>query len=220
MLITMLLLVCLSAKAQDWYFEPIDYDEIAKNIKVKESNLYYPKLFERFQQADTTMTTQERRHLLYGYTQQAAYSPYARSTYNDSITLDFNKETFERDEIVEFLRVTDSILKDVPFSFRTLSMQVFALEELGQMEEAQKKTAQLNMCINTVLSTGNGINEKDAMYITYVEQEYYLINIFGFDFGGSQQLIGDCDYLTLAENEEQLEGLYFNASACLNSMTK
>ena len=62
--------------------------------------------------------------------------------------------------------------------------------------------------------------KKEAFYVIYTSHEYDLLNILGFQFGGSQSLIEHYDYLTLAENEAKIEGLYFDVSPCLNSMSK
>jgi len=42
--------------------------------------------------------------------------------------------------------------------------------------------------------------------------EYFLLSVFGFEFGGTQSLTRPCDYLELAENESGIEGLYFTLS--------
>ena len=51
--------------SQDWNFEKPNYNKIEKNIKIKNSNLFYESLLDRFQNADSTMTLEEKRHLYY-----------------------------------------------------------------------------------------------------------------------------------------------------------
>jgi len=47
-----------------------------------------------------------------------------------------------------------------------------------------------------------------------------LLDILGFQFGGSQSLIGHYDYLTVQPNEADIEGVYFDVSPCLGSLSK
>lgn len=57
-------------------FNPPQYDSVAENIQKKESNCYYPVLWARYQQGDSTLTLEEKRHLYYGYVFDKKFSPY------------------------------------------------------------------------------------------------------------------------------------------------
>ena len=70
------------------------------------------------------------------------------------------------------------------------------------------------------LSSGDGLTKETAYYVINTTDEYNLISILGFEFGGEQSLIEHYDRLTLAENDYNIEAFYFDVSPCLNSLSK
>ena len=58
------------------------------------------------------------------------------------------------------------------------------------------------------------------MYVITVSDEYELLDIFGFEFGGKQALVGSCDKLDVKPNRYELDALYFNVSALFDNMKK
>ncbi|WP_460544304.1 DUF4919 domain-containing protein, partial [Echinicola sediminis] len=85
-LIVLFCLLSLPGFAQDWAFEKPDYDEIATNIRKQGTPLFYEALMQRFLEADSTFTLEEKRHLYYGYSFQEQYAPYAKSEFQDSLS--------------------------------------------------------------------------------------------------------------------------------------
>jgi hypothetical protein len=218
-LILFLLLSPLSY-SQDWDFEKPDYKKIEQNIKKNQSNLFYETLMNRFLQADSTMTLEEKRHLYYGYTFDEKYSPYSHSDYGDSLRVVLQKEKLDSLDLINVVDFTDKMLLDNPFDLSAINYQLYSLEQMGNKKTFEKKVTQLKTIVDALISSGNGESKKNAFYVIYTSHEYDLLNILGFQFGGSQSLIEHYDYLTLAENEAKLEGLFFDVSPCLNSMSK
>jgi len=65
--------------------------------------------------------------------------------------------------------------------------------------------------ITTILSSGDGVSKETAMHVISTRDEYIIINVLGFTYGGSQSLVkGNYDYLTLMQNEFDLKGFYFS----------
>ncbi|MBT0607268.1 DUF4919 domain-containing protein [Aequorivita echinoideorum] len=215
-----LILISFFSYSQDWDFEKPDYQKIEKNIKKKNSNLFYESLMERFQNADSTMTLEEKRHLYYGYTFDEKYSPYSRSEYGDSLRAVLQKEKLDSVDLKKVVDFTNKMLVDNPFDLNAINYQLYSLEQLGDKTTFNKKVTQFRTVVDVLMSSGNGKSKEDAFYVIYTSHEYALLNILGFEFGGSQSLIEHYDYLTLAENEANLEGLYFDVTPCLNSMSK
>ena len=218
-LVSFILISSLSY-SQDWDFEKPNYKKIEKNIKKKNSNLFYESLMNRFQNADSTMTLEEKRHLYYGYTFDENYSPYSHSDYGDSLRVVLQKEKLDSLDLIKVVDFTDKMLLDNPFDLNAINYQLYSLEQMGDKTTFNKKVTQLRNIVDALMSSGNGKNKKEAFYVIYTSHEYDLVNILGFQFGGSQSLIEHYDYLTLAENEAKIEGLYFDVSPCLNSMSK
>ncbi|PIE49142.1 MAG: hypothetical protein CSA39_04145 [Flavobacteriales bacterium] len=214
------ILISYFSYSQDWDFEKPNYKKIEKNIKNKKSNLFYKSLMNRFQNADSTMTLEEKRHLYYGYTFDKNYSPYSRSNYGDSLRVVLEKEKLDSLDLIKVVDFTDKMLLDNPFDLNAINYQLYSLEQMGNKTTLNKKVTQFRTIIDALMSSGNGKSKKEAFYVIYTSHEYVLLNILGFQFGGTQSLIDHYDYLTLAENEAKMEGLYFDVSPCLNSMSK
>ncbi|CAL2060500.1 DUF4919 domain-containing protein [Tenacibaculum sp. 190524A05c] len=206
--------------AQDWDFEKPDYDKIEKNIKEKDSNLFYELLMKRYKEADSTMTLKEKRHLYYGYQFDEKYSPYSTSDFSDSLRVVLNKKSLDSLDYTNIVTFTNKILEENPFDLRAINYQLFALEKKGDTASFNKKVIQLYIIVDSLLSSGTGKSKEDSFYVLFTSHEYDLLRILGFKFGGSQSLIEHYDYLTLEKNEANIEGLYFDVSPCLASMSK
>ncbi|MBD0830612.1 DUF4919 domain-containing protein [Aestuariibaculum sediminum] len=205
-------------QAQDMTFEKPNYKQIKRNIANEKSNLFYDILMQKYKNSDSTLNLNEKRHLYYGYTFQDTYSAYAISDYEDSLNVHFKNESHNPFVLQEIIRVSDSILKEKPFSLQTLNAQLYAFDKLGDQENFNKKITQAKIIFDALLSSGNGHSKQDAFYVIYTSHEYILLNYLGYQFGGQQSLIEHYDFLTIKNPTEELEGLYFDVSPCLNSL--
>ena len=205
---------------QDWKFERPSYKQIEKNISKKKSNLNYSELMQRFEAGDTTMTLEEKRHLYFGYTFHKKYSPYGRSDYSDSVRLIVRKDSLDSGDLDKIIEFGNLALKDYPFDLGTMSYMLYAFSEKQEITSLKLMINQANIIFDTILSSGDGATEKTAFYVIDTSHEYELLKVIGLRYAGSQSLIKHYDYLTVAENEASIEGLYFDVSPCLNSLTK
>ncbi|MFL9843781.1 DUF4919 domain-containing protein [Flavobacterium rhizosphaerae] len=217
-IILLLLLLCpLCIFAQD--FTKPDYKTIEKNIKDKNSPYFFEKLFDRFTKADTTMTLEEKRHVYYGYSFTDAYSPYSTPDAKDELNKLMDKENLDDTEKEKALGLIDKVLKEDPFSLQMLNYKLFFYEELNRNKEAEDTANKMGMILDAILSTGDGTSIENCFYVITVGNEYEVISIIGFEFGGKQSLIENkYDYLELAENAYGIEGFYFDISRSINSM--
>src|SRR5690554_2151631 len=197
---------------------PPNYKSIEKIISKKKSNLYYPKLFKRYLDADTTMTSEEIRHLYYGYTFRTGYSPYGHSDLMDSLRNILREEEHTQKELTRVITLSDSILLEEPFNLDVMNYQLYAFKKMENKEAFKSKFNQMNLIVDAIFSSGDGISKETAFYVIYTEHEYFVINVIGFQFGGSQSLSGNFDYLELAPNDYNIKGLYFDVSPCLASL--
>jgi hypothetical protein len=220
LILSILLIHCTLLHGQDWSFKKPDYKKIEKSIKKKKSNLYYAKLMDRFQQSDSTLTLKERRYLYYGYTFDSNYSPYSRSKFSDSLRAIFNKEELAEEDLTKIIEFGDAILAENPFDLNAMNYQLYAFDQQKEYKKLNNKIVQLNILLDALFSSGNGKNKKDAFYVINTSHEYNMLDVLGLGFGGSQSLRGHYDYLTVAENDAGIEGLYFDVSPCLNSMAE
>jgi hypothetical protein len=214
----LLSLVSIVSFAQDIEFKRPNYDAIKKEIKDTNSVYYYPKLKQKFNSADFTMTLEEKRHLYYGFVFQDDYSTeYASKNRNQFIEILQKKEINESD-YDQLITYGDSILKKSPFDLRILNYQNIAFEKRGITNRMINSSSQIRIITNAILSSGDGMTEESALYVTTISHEYDILNILGFQFGGSQSLIKTYDYLTVKENEDKIKGLYFDISPSLTKL--
>ncbi|GLB52538.1 hypothetical protein NBRC110019_15780 [Neptunitalea chrysea] len=201
-------------------FSQPNYENIEKEISKKRSDFYYPKLMEKFQKGDSTMTIDEKRHLYYGFQFQDGYNPYARSTYKDSLQTVLKEANPTKEDMKDIIRFGDLILAENPFELRTINYQLYAYEHL-QMEEAfHQKLQMFRSIIDAIFSSGNGLTEETAYYVIYVAHEYIILEINEYTFEGQSLIHHKYDYMEISENPDEVKGLYFDVSASLNSMSK
>lgn len=204
--------------SQNQNFEQPDYKKIAIAIKDSDSNLFYNKLMQRYHASDTTMTLNERRHLYFGYVNNEKYAPYGNSNFNDSLSIVLNKKNIEMSDFDLLNKFSDAILKEYPFDLRTMNIKLYALEKMFKITEFQNCLTKATMVLDAILSTGDGLSKETAFYVINPSHEYDILDIIGFQFGDEQRLIDHYDYLKLAENDSNIEGLYFDVSPCLNAL--
>lgn len=216
-LITILLFSQL-VYSQEIIPEKPDYKKIEKEIKNKKSAYYYPVLMQRFREADSSFTLEEKRHLYYGYTFQPGYSPYKINPYQDSIQAVIQKDTLIESDYPVLLRFADSLLVDDPFNLRALNVKLFVFDHYSDMHNFFLTIQRMNAIFDAILSSGDGTSKKTALYVIAVSHEYEVLGLIGFEFGGQQSLIEHYDYLTVKENQYTIDGLYFDVSPCLKHL--
>lgn len=197
-----------------------DYNAIEKAVAKKKSPYHYPGLFKRYLEGDSTMTMEEERHLYYGYIFQDEYDPYGRSDYEDSLRSMFEKDTIVQEDYLKIIEFTNKIIEENPFNIGALSYRTYAYRMTDQPEKYERSRTQMYLVLRVILTSGDGISAETAFYVIAVPDEYEVLSALEYSFSGSQTLVGDCDYLTIGENSEDIEGLYFNVSPSLNYLSK
>ena len=201
-------------------FEKPNYKKIEKEISKKESNFFYDSLFKRYQNGDTTLNIQEKRHLYYGGVFQDTYAPYGSSNYADSIKILLKNNPLTDTDYKNIIRFSDLIFLENPFDLEALNYALFACDKSEQTSLLHKKYAQMNVIFDAVLSSGDGLKKESAFYVIYINHEYAVLNILGFEFGGQQRLIEHYDFLKVNKNKYNIEGFYFDVSPSLNHLNE
>lgn len=212
------LLVTTASFSQTEEFSKPDYKQIEKNTGDKKSPLYFDTLFERYKKADSTMTIEEKRHLYYGYSFQKNYSPYGMSDSQEDLNALLQTQATDKKTFEKLIKVSDKVLKDFPFSIRIKEFRIYAFKQLGKYKESRAEEMQASIIIDAILSTGDGSSKENSFFVINTTNEYEILDILGFRFGGEQELIEHkYDYLTLAGNSYNIEGFYFNVSRLFES---
>jgi hypothetical protein len=205
--------------AQD-EFKAIDYKAIEKNIKDPSSPYYYPQLMERYNRGDSTLTTEEMRHLYFGYVFQPVYNPTDTSVYNNSLMEILSKTSFSESDYREILKNADALLAEDPFNIRAINAKLLVYAQKNDVEQYKKLIAQRKIIMDAVLSSGDGLTKKTAFYVIKVPHEYDLLSMFGYKYGGQSKLQGHYHYLSVAQNRFGIDGLYFDVTPTLNYLSK
>ena len=93
------LLLLTFLHGQKMEFKAPDYVEIQKNIEDKNSEFYYPKLLKRLKQNDTLLTSNQYRHLYFGYTFQKEYQPYKTGKKSEEVAKYYRGEGISQKDL-------------------------------------------------------------------------------------------------------------------------
>jgi hypothetical protein len=213
-IIILLLLICSVgySYAQRKIYKP-NYKKIEKEINKKKSDNYYPKLFARYQNNDTTLTDEQYTLLFYGAPSQPGYIPYGGSTYSDSTEKIYDKKLLTLADYDSAIYYENIALKINPFSLRDLNILSYSYIKTGNDSLANLINLKKEKIIKTILTTGDGRTQERGFFVITVSQEYDLLQILGFDFSGEQTLTPTgCDYLGVKTNKYNIKGLFFDVN--------
>ncbi len=213
LLITTLLFTS-SLNAQQFQFTKVDFAIIKSVITSETSVFYYPVLFGRYQNNDTTITVEESRYLYYGFTFQDQYKPYQRLDAENTVKELLNADTLKPADFRKLYSACKEILHIHPFSVRYLLTMGVACSKLGLSKEAEAYFFKYDRIISAILSSGDGATEGSAWCVIQIPDEYELIRALGFQPTGEQRFLSNslCDFLFVEENEYNIEGFYFDIS--------
>lgn len=208
------LLLMTGAMAQET-FNPPDYDAIEKATSDKDSKFYYPYLLKRYKESDTTLDIQDFRMLYFGYFYHDTSGNSSSMSslipgLNDSIRAYRNRDSLNKEDYTKLLSWTSGLLETNPFDLRKLYDMAELHFLLGDSLAAEPYIFKVRRLIRTITSTGDGLTCKTAYHVTAISHEYFVLGVFGFQSLGQTLTQDQCDYLKLADNEEGLEGLYFD----------
>lgn len=187
-----------------------DYASIKTMVADPNSAFYYPKLFKKYQENDTTLSFREYRMLYYGYVFQPGYERNPKHTAeDDSIAAIFAKGQLTEQDLKDIVRLGIAYTEKVPFDLKRINLVHVAASELGDNTTAGAYLHKVRMLALTVLTTGNGLSEETPFYVISESDENAMINILGYK-PGERYDVRNTRYLTVEENDDNLPGLYFD----------
>ena len=207
--------------SQEGNYSVPEYEKMRLQIFDNTSLYFYPKLFERYIEGDTSLSVLDFRFLYYGYTFQTSYIPYQTSRYQDKMIAFIKKGTLTSKELNEFIKISELNLKDLPFDIRTLNILAYSYKQKGDMNSFRAAEFKKSGIIKAIQSTGNGTTEKAAFNIIDPVHEYDLLKEYGLEYAGSNDMTTDlCEYIFVQPNDRNIRGFYFNLSRILNAKTE
>ena len=209
LLFTVLAFFFLKGFSQQNAFTPTDYEVIKKGIQDASSAFYYPDQLARLVLFDTTLTDEEYRYLYYGYIFQKEYKPYWVSPHEKELEKYYRSQHISPKDYDKIIQLATKSIEEYPFALRAMNFLVYIYHLKGNEDMAQKVASRLYGTVRAILSSGDGKTCETGFHVISVSHEYVLLNMFQFQLK-SQSLVGNCDYLELDENNEGVEGIYFN----------
>jgi len=212
------LFMCFPIFGQDDAFQKPDYQKIQSVTGKQSSEYYYPQLFERYRQHDTTLNHKDYRMLYYGYLFHPEYSPDTRSEYRDSLKSIYDQQKLNAKDFRKIIEYEKQILELHPFSMRDLNTLAYCYSQTGKQEKSRKVDYKLNLIIETILSSGDGLEEESAWHVINVSHEYDLLDVLGMQVDNEQHLRKEgYDYLKIEDNKYGISGFYFNVGKLLET---
>jgi hypothetical protein len=221
LIIALISLVGLLARAQVNTFSPPEYHKMRESIFDNTSPHFYPILFKKYQQGDTSLTLEDFRFLYYGYTLQNMYKPYYQSKYQEQMISYLRKGTLSTRELNEFIKLAEQNLNELPFDIRTLNILAFSYRQAGDSMAMTRAGFRKNMIIAAIKSSGNGLSERTAFHVIDVSHEFDFLHEMGLHYTGSSNMTtGLYDYLLVQPNDAGIRGYYFNISRLMQVKTE
>lgn len=203
--------IALFAQDEEIGYVIPNFEEIEKDVNNPSSHYYYPKLFTRFCDGDTTLTPTELERLYYGYTFQEDYDPYRDVKYNREKATDlYTKEEHTSDELNRIIRNAMRILADYPFELRQMKLLSYAYTQRGEEETAMLWEYKLRQILSVIISSGDGLTPESAWYVVSSIHPYDVIYCFGMTPKDYTFVEPMYDFIEVESGEA--EGYYFNVS--------
>ncbi len=177
------------------------------------SPFYYPPLFTRYMEVDTTLTLEEYQHLYYGYLWQPTYRPHESPRAYTTLLSIFEKPTdslttLDCERIIE---LTDRVMTTEPFNPSTINFRVFAYGAMGDTLNERKEYQRLQMLFETILSSGDGIHEKSPWHVLYFSHAADVMAHMGLAYGKRMVVSRTTEFIPLLERtSEGIRGFYFH----------
>lgn len=216
LLLLMLLPFAIFAEGEDEalnYTVP-DFEQIEQDVIEPESHYYYPNLFKRFWEGDTTMTATELERLYYGFSFQEDYDPYRDVKYNREKATDlYTKESHTQEECNIIIANAMKVLADFPFELRQMKLLSYAYTQKGDKAQADMWEYRLRQILSVIISSGDGISPESAWYVISSIHPYDVIYCFGLT--PIDYIFVEPMYDFIEVENAPVEGYYFNVSQML-----
>ncbi len=214
-LITIFTSLCfLSVFLQHDNTEKPNYSRIKRNIKKTKSDLNYSLLFKKYNNAQSTMTLKEKRHLYYGFIYQTSYKPFNTSKYRDSLTV-YSKGKITKNNIDKLLFFSNHALQENPFNIEVLIYKAYLYKKNKNFEGFKITKNKLNIIYSAISSSGDGLSKSTAYHVIYRNHKMNFLKHKKLTFNGIRKTIDKhrIEYLNVKQNKQKIRGLYFNVKA-------
>lgn len=193
------------------------FDQLEETISDSSSSTFYPKLIKRFQNFDTTLTSNDYVLIYYGYGFQKGYSGYRDDPTTKYFSL-LNENKFE-----EVLALCDSTLKETPVCIPSnLYMGKMLKQQNPNSDIAQKYIDRAHKLMEVLFQSGDGKSFATAYKTLFLSDEkrvmYGLLELGHYS---SQALVEHYDVLTVKKSKKfKQKQIYFDVFLPLYAMRR
>jgi hypothetical protein len=203
-------------------FEAVDMEKIRNEITNEESKFFYPAIFDRYINNDTTLSLEDYKHLYYGHALQPYYNPTLSKT-DDSARilrnyLNSNTPDFERvASLAKFLLRLD------PVSLDALYVLSIASDVVDKKEISEIYSSKYTKFLQVILGSGDGKSIESAYKVITLADEYFLIKALDLKFREHKADINNSNHdIIVVEKPEDssLDTIYFDSELFITQEKK
>lgn len=187
--------------------EPDDRYEISKSsietqLGTAPESTLYRQLLTRFVNLDTTLTENEMKLIYYGQMVQPGFSEFTQQPQFSEVYANIHDKKF-RDAMAQI----DSILAKMPLNLTANYLKAYLGSETDvELTATRHRIKVINRLFDAILSTGDGQDQKNAIDVASISDEYFICyNLLLTGDVQSQELINSkkriYDKLTVEPNE-------------------
>lgn len=160
-------LFSLFAKAQD--IPPINFLDIEDAVINPEGEYYYPKLLDRYNSFDSTLTTKDFVYIYYGFAFQKDY------LVNQPGEEKMN-QLMEKGQYEDAIAECKAILAKNPVSLEANNAIAYAMFQLKQPEsEYEPYRNRYKTFVDIIVKSGDGKEPQTSFKVIYVADEYNIM---------------------------------------------
>lgn len=192
-------------------YAQVDYDEIKKKTTDPESEYFYTKILERFNNSDSTLTEDDFEAFYYGSVFIDSYDPEKISQAEESI-----REANYSHDYLRAYEIADSLLKVYPASIQAYFEKGFACFNLKRFEEETFNNKRYKVLVRTILHSGDGKSITNAWYANLSNDEYEVVKYLQLEIKEVKELDVKeqfYDVFYLKSNKAKMKEAFFNVTA-------
>lgn len=203
-----------SAIAQN-NFRPINRDSVKLAVTDAAKDTYYPKLLDRFNHFDTTLTLDDYRLLYYGFVFQDEY----HALFNDKEGV--ISELAGRKKYDKALEECNSVLEKMPVGLKANFYKGLLLNQIAESDSAKGYAIRYKMLLDAVLSSGDGLTCETGFRAISVSDEYNILRTYLSKSNPLHTTVYPCDKFKISKSDKfNARTIYFDISESFRNMEK
>ena len=192
--------------AQATVYKP-DFFKIQTEVKNPNGKFYLPKLLERYNKKDVTLSLAELHHLYYGYRMVNKYNPVTKNEKDAKLQAIKAK----RKNYNEAIELCDKMLEADIFDLDFLKLKNIYEFELKKDNKISDEC--FKFYYNTYMaikSSGMGLKQHSPIYVINENHINFILYLMGLEATGISNTNGNIKYVEIKENYLSQKGIYFD----------